>query len=149
MIKHFIFVPRWKFFNSVVVFQLPPAQLQNALNRTAALRAPLVAHVSQPEIRSSLPRFFFWSWSFHMCYMGASYQLNWLFDMAYFCRSILAVLGIASDSQTSSQAQTSQARAGDASNSDKEAVIEKSKESSTSWHANSDWRAWKIQIRID
>ncbi|XP_048320157.2 uncharacterized protein LOC107405425 isoform X2 [Ziziphus jujuba] len=85
-----------------ILLQLPPAQLQNALNRTAALRAPLVAHVSQPEIRSSLPR------------------------------SILAVLGIASDSQTSSQAQTSQARAGDASNSDKEAVIEKSKESSTS-----------------
>lgn len=42
-------------------------------------------------------------------------------------RSILVVLGIVSDSQ----AQTSQSQAGDASNSDKEAVAEKSKESSS------------------
>lgn len=40
----------------VIVFQLPPAQLENALKRTAALKAPLVAHASQPDIRSSLPR---------------------------------------------------------------------------------------------
>lgn len=38
-------------------FQLPPQQLENALNRTAALKAPLVAHASQPNIKSSLPRF--------------------------------------------------------------------------------------------
>lgn len=37
--------------------QLPPAQLENALNRIAALKAPLVAHASQPDIQSSLPRF--------------------------------------------------------------------------------------------
>ncbi|XP_034219881.1 uncharacterized protein LOC117631058 isoform X3 [Prunus dulcis] len=80
-----------------VLLQLPPAQLENALKRTAALKAPLVAHASQPDIRSSLPR------------------------------SILVVLGIVSDSQ----AQTSQSQAGDASNSDKEAVAEKSKESSS------------------
>ncbi|BFG36416.1 hypothetical protein CerSpe_226900 [Prunus speciosa] len=80
-----------------VLLQLPPAQLENALKRTAALKAPLVAHASQPDIRSSLPR------------------------------SILVVLGIVSDSQ----AQTSQSQAGDASNSDKEAVTEKSKESSS------------------
>lgn len=39
------------------ILQLPLAQLENALNRTPALKAPLVAHASQPDIRSSLPRF--------------------------------------------------------------------------------------------
>lgn len=43
--------------SDVVVLQLPPAQLENALNRTPALKAPLLAHASLPEIRSSLPRF--------------------------------------------------------------------------------------------
>jgi len=42
---------------SVFVIQLPPPQLENALNRTAALKAPLVAYASQPNIKSSLPRF--------------------------------------------------------------------------------------------
>ncbi|XP_062095189.1 uncharacterized protein LOC133801071 isoform X2 [Humulus lupulus] len=64
-----------------VLLQLPPPQLENALNRTPALRAPLVAHASQMDIRSSLPR------------------------------SILVVLGIVSDTQTSAQAQTSQSQA--------------------------------------
>lgn len=60
-----------------VLLQLPPAQLENALKRTAALKAPLVAHASQPDIRSSLPR------------------------------SILVVLGIVSDSLAqTSQANT-------------------------------------------
>ncbi|KAK9290954.1 hypothetical protein L1049_009134 [Liquidambar formosana] len=84
-----------------VLLQLPPAQLENALNRTAALKAPLIAHASQPNIRSSLPR------------------------------SVLVVLGLGPDSQTSSQAQTSQAQTGDTSNSDKEVVMEKTKESSS------------------
>ncbi|XP_050380986.1 uncharacterized protein LOC126798167 [Argentina anserina] len=77
-----------------VLLQLPPAQLENALKKTPALKVPLVAHASQPDIRSSLPR------------------------------SVLVVLGIVSDSP----AQTSQANTGDASNLDKEAVTEKSKE---------------------
>ncbi|XWS43850.1 hypothetical protein CRYUN_Cryun16bG0139900 [Craigia yunnanensis] len=84
-----------------VLLQLPPPQLENALNRTAALKAPLVAHASQQNIRASLPR------------------------------SILAVLGLAPDSQSSSQAQTSQVHTGDTSNSQKDAVAEKSKESSS------------------
>lgn len=89
-----------------VLLQLPPPQLENALNRISALKAPLVAHASQPNIRSSLPR------------------------------SVLAVLGIALDTQTSSQAQTSQVQTsqgqtGDISNSEKEAVTEKSKEESS------------------
>ncbi|XVF08283.1 hypothetical protein REPUB_Repub06bG0213100 [Reevesia pubescens] len=84
-----------------VLLQLPPPQLENALNRTAALKAPLVAHASQQNIRASLPR------------------------------SVLAVLGLAADSQSSSQAQTSQAHTGDTSNSEKDAVAEKSKESSS------------------
>ncbi|XP_024011514.1 uncharacterized protein LOC18017266 isoform X2 [Eutrema salsugineum] len=39
-----------------VLLQLPPPQLGNALTKISALRAPLTAHASQPEIRSSLPR---------------------------------------------------------------------------------------------
>lgn len=95
-----------------VLLKLPPAQLENALTRTAALKAPLIAHASQPNIRSSLPR------------------------------SVLVVLGIIAPesqasnqaqtavSQSSSQVQTSQAQTGDTSNSDKDVVTEKSKESS-------------------
>ncbi|KAB2630530.1 symplekin [Pyrus ussuriensis x Pyrus communis] len=106
-----------------VLLQLPPAQLENALKRTAALKGPLVAHASQPDIRSSLPR------------------------------SILVVLGIVSDSpaqtsqsqavaqtsqsqagtnnQSQAEAQSSQSQAGDASNSENDAVTEKPKESSS------------------
>ncbi|KAJ7961230.1 symplekin [Quillaja saponaria] len=87
-----------------VLLQLPPAQLENALNRSAALKAalkePLIAHATQPSIQATLPR------------------------------SVLVVLGIVPDSQTSSQAQTSQAPTGDTCNSDKEEVTEKLKESS-------------------
>ncbi|KAL3536521.1 hypothetical protein ACH5RR_004982 [Cinchona calisaya] len=98
-----------------VLLQLPPAQLENALNRTPALRDPLIAHASQPNIRSSLPR------------------------------SVLVVLGIASDSQNSGptkpthvetgemgkseHTQSSHAYSGDTSKSDKEVVTDKSKES--------------------
>lgn len=41
----------------LLVFQLPSAQLENALNKIPAVKAPLVAHASQPHIKSSLPRF--------------------------------------------------------------------------------------------
>ncbi|XP_044496131.1 uncharacterized protein LOC123218660 isoform X2 [Mangifera indica] len=84
-----------------VLLQLPPPQLENALNRIAALKAPLIAHASQQSIRSSLPR------------------------------SVLVVLGIASDSQTSSHAQTSQGQTGDINNSEKETMTDKSKEESS------------------
>ncbi|ESW05883.1 hypothetical protein PHAVU_010G000700 [Phaseolus vulgaris] len=119
-----------------ILLQLPPAQLENALNRISALKAPLIAHASQPDIQSKLPR------------------------------AMLVVLGIASDSQVSSQAQTtqtqtsqtqttqtrtsqtqtiqtqtsqtqttqtqtSQTQTGETCNSDKDTVTEKSKESST------------------
>ncbi|KAI9085134.1 hypothetical protein K1719_032950 [Acacia pycnantha] len=84
-----------------VLLQLPPAQLEIALNRSAALKAPLVAHASQPDIQSSLPR------------------------------SVLVVLGIASDPQVSSQPQTSQTQISETGNSDKDTATEKSKESST------------------
>ncbi|XP_026425320.1 uncharacterized protein LOC113321634 [Papaver somniferum] len=61
-----------------VLLQLPAAQLESALSRTAAsLKAPLIAHAEQPSIRSSLPR------------------------------STLVVLGLAQDSQASSQAPKS------------------------------------------
>ncbi|KAL3038111.1 hypothetical protein AAZX31_01G111400 [Glycine max] len=110
----------------ILLQQLPPAQLENTLNRIAALKAPLIAHASQPDIQSKLPR------------------------------AMLVVLGLASDSQVLSQAQTtqtqtsqtqtsqtqttqtqtsqtqtSQTQTGETSNSDKDTATEKSKESST------------------
>ncbi|KAK2656710.1 hypothetical protein Ddye_009762 [Dipteronia dyeriana] len=89
-----------------VLLQLPPPQLENALNRIATIKAPLIAHASQPNIRSSLPR------------------------------SALAVLGIPIDTQTSSQAQTSQAQTsqdqtGEVTDPDKEGMSEKPKEESS------------------
>ncbi|KAJ9545286.1 hypothetical protein OSB04_024993 [Centaurea solstitialis] len=58
-----------------VLLQLPPAQLEIALNKQPVLKGPLVAYASQPDLRSSLPR------------------------------SILVVLGIATDSQSAHQGQ--------------------------------------------
>ncbi|XP_073134260.1 uncharacterized protein [Henckelia pumila] len=84
-----------------VLLQLPPAQLENVLNRTPALRSPLVAHANQQHIRSSLPR------------------------------SSLVVLGIASDAQASNQPKPTDSQTGENGNSEKEAVTDVSKESST------------------
>ncbi|KAJ7958867.1 Symplekin [Quillaja saponaria] len=39
-----------------VLLQLPPPQLESALNKHAKLRAPLAAYANQPSIKSSLPR---------------------------------------------------------------------------------------------
>lgn len=36
--------------------QLPPPQLDSALNRHANLRGPLAAYANQPTVKSSLPR---------------------------------------------------------------------------------------------
>ncbi|KAK9168130.1 hypothetical protein Syun_000270 [Stephania yunnanensis] len=66
-----------------VLLQLPSAQLENALSRIPALKAPLIAHASQPNIRPTLPR------------------------------STLVVLGIVNDSQTSSQLPTLMPQASD------------------------------------
>lgn len=84
-----------------VLLQLPPAQLENALNKTAAaLKAPLVAHANQPNIRSTLPR------------------------------AVLTVLGITSDVQNTSQVQPSQTNPVESGNTEEVAVPEKSKEPS-------------------
>ncbi|CAL1399353.1 unnamed protein product [Linum trigynum] len=86
-----------------VLLQLPPPQLENALNRTAALRAPLVAHASQPNIKSTLPR------------------------------SILVVLGIASDPpQNSTQSQPTQDQTTEMSNSEKDVQMEEKPNESSS-----------------
>lgn len=84
-----------------VLLQLPPPQLENAMNKTPALKAPLVAHASQPNIQSTLPR------------------------------SVLVVLGIVSDSQTVSPTEKAQPPSADGSSSDKVLEAEKSKETST------------------
>ncbi|KAK9159079.1 hypothetical protein Scep_005653 [Stephania cephalantha] len=84
-----------------VLLQLPSAQLENALSRIPALKAPLIAHASQPNIRPTLPR------------------------------STLVVLGIVNDSQTSSQLPTLTPQAPDASNSAADGATEKTRESST------------------
>ncbi|KVH94873.1 Armadillo-like helical [Cynara cardunculus var. scolymus] len=39
-----------------VLLQLPPAQLEIALNKQPVLKGPLVVYASQPDLRSSLPR---------------------------------------------------------------------------------------------
>lgn len=84
-----------------VLLQLPAAQLEGALNKIPALKAPLAAHANQSSAKSTLPR------------------------------SILVVLGIASDSHAGSQSQSAQPEVGEASSSDKDTVTEKSKESSS------------------
>ncbi|GER55800.1 symplekin [Striga asiatica] len=84
-----------------VLLQLPTAQLENALNRTPALKASLTVHASQPNIRSSLPR------------------------------STQMVLGLVSEPQTSAQTQQPTQTQIEAGDSEKEAVTEKSKESSS------------------
>ncbi|KAI4353360.1 hypothetical protein L6164_002318 [Bauhinia variegata] len=84
-----------------VILQLPTAQLENALNKIAALKAPLIDYCSQPHIQPTL------------------------------ARSQLVVLGLASDSQVSNQAQTRQTQTGETGNSDKDTGTEKSKESSS------------------
>lgn len=63
-----------------VLLQLPPAQLEVALNKQPVLKGPLVAYASQPDLRSSLPR------------------------------SVLVVLGIAQDSQSVSHVQSTQSQ---------------------------------------
>ncbi|KAK6943128.1 Symplekin/Pta1, N-terminal [Dillenia turbinata] len=82
-----------------VWLQLPPAQLENALTRIAALKAPLIAHAHQPHIRSTLPR------------------------------SVLVVLGIVPESQSSNQASTPQPETGEVSTADKEVAAGQAKES--------------------
>ncbi|XP_074283035.1 uncharacterized protein LOC141607581 [Silene latifolia] len=84
-----------------VLLQLPQAQLEGALKKIGALKAPLAAHASQPNLKATLPR------------------------------SILVVLGIASDPEGESQPQPSgQLEAGDAGNSEKDNTSDKGKESS-------------------
>ncbi|KAI4968377.1 hypothetical protein ZWY2020_058032 [Hordeum vulgare] len=85
-----------------VLLQLPAPQLENALNKNPVLKAPLVEHASQPNVRSSLPR------------------------------SSLVVLGLAEDQQQqpAPEAQSSQNQAAETSSSAAEATTEVTQESS-------------------
>uniref|UniRef100_A0A8R7PAE6 Symplekin n=1 Tax=Triticum urartu TaxID=4572 RepID=A0A8R7PAE6_TRIUA len=85
-----------------VLLQLPAPQLENALNKNPLLKAPLVEHASQPNVRSTLPR------------------------------SILVVLGLAEDQQQqpAPEAQSSQNQAAETSSSAAEATTEVTQESS-------------------
>ncbi|KAM3372389.1 hypothetical protein ACQJBY_019325 [Aegilops geniculata] len=85
-----------------VLLQLPAPQLENALNKNPVLKAPLVEHASQPNVRSTLPR------------------------------SSLVVLGLAEDQQQqpAPEAQSSQNQAAETSSSAAEATTEVTQESS-------------------
>ncbi|KAG2647815.1 symplekin-like isoform X3 [Panicum virgatum] len=87
-----------------VLLQLPAPQLENALSKNPTLKAPLVEHAEQPNVRSTLPR------------------------------STLVVLGLAEDQQQPapavSQAQSSQNQAAETSSSAADITTEVTQESS-------------------
>ncbi|CAN6169343.1 unnamed protein product [Urochloa humidicola] len=87
-----------------VLLQLPAPQLENALSKNPALKAPLVEHAEQPNVRSTLPR------------------------------STLVVLGLAEDQQqpplATSQAQSSQNQAAETSSSAADTTTDATQESS-------------------
>ncbi|CAN6200376.1 unnamed protein product [Urochloa humidicola] len=89
-----------------VLLQLPAPQLENALNKNPALKAPLVEHAEQPNVRSTLPR------------------------------STLVVLGLAEDQQqpppplATSQAQSSQNQDAETSSSAADTTADATQESS-------------------
>ncbi|RCV14667.1 hypothetical protein SETIT_2G443400v2 [Setaria italica] len=87
-----------------VLLQLPAPQLENALSKNPTLKAPLVEHAEQPNVRSTLPR------------------------------STLVVLGLAEDQQPPppavSQAQSSQNQAAETSSSAADTTTEVTQESS-------------------
>ncbi|KAM0841803.1 hypothetical protein ACQ4PT_058783 [Festuca glaucescens] len=84
-----------------VLLQLPAPQLENALNKNPVLKAPLVEHASQPNVRSTLPR------------------------------SSLVVLGLAEDQQQPApEAQSSQNQAAETSSSAADTTTEVTQESS-------------------
>jgi len=86
-----------------VLLQLPAPQLENALSKNPTLKAPLVEHAEQPNVRSTLPR------------------------------STLVVLGLAEDQQPApavSQVQSSQNQAADTSSSAADTTTEVTQESS-------------------
>ncbi|GJY32736.1 symplekin isoform X1, partial [Tanacetum coccineum] len=85
-----------------VLLQLPPAQLEIALNKQPVLKGPLVSYASQPDIRSSLPR------------------------------STLVVLGIVpQDSQTASQAPTTQSQSQSQTHSQAQSLTQSQAQSQT------------------
>ncbi|OEL15347.1 Symplekin [Dichanthelium oligosanthes] len=87
-----------------VLLQLPAPQLENSLSKNPTLKAPLVEHAEQPNVRSTLPR------------------------------STLVVLGLAEDQQqpppAASQAQSSQNQATETSSSAADTTTEVTQESS-------------------
>uniref|UniRef100_A0A0E0LQ68 Symplekin n=1 Tax=Oryza punctata TaxID=4537 RepID=A0A0E0LQ68_ORYPU len=87
-----------------VLLQLPAPQLENALNKNPVLKAPLVEHANQPNVRSTLPR------------------------------STLVVLGLAEDQQQPApQAQSSQNQAAETSSSAADTTTEVTQESSAEY----------------
>ncbi|XP_058729093.1 uncharacterized protein LOC131601326 isoform X2 [Vicia villosa] len=143
-----------------VLLQLPPPQLEAALNKVAALKAPLIAHASQPDIQSSLPRSVLVvlgivsdsqvsshpaivsdsQVSSHPAIVSdsqVSSQAGIVSDSQVSSQpgivsdsQVSSQPGIVSDSQVSSQPQTSQTQTVETSNSDKDTTTEKSQEPS-------------------
>ncbi|KAF0908600.1 hypothetical protein E2562_026648 [Oryza meyeriana var. granulata] len=83
-----------------VLLQLPAPQLESALSKNPVLKAPLVEHANQPNVRSTLPR------------------------------STLVVLGLAEDQQPVPQAQSSENQATETSSSAADTTTEVAQESS-------------------
>ncbi|KAK9682746.1 hypothetical protein RND81_10G093800 [Saponaria officinalis] len=86
---------------NLFVLKLPQAQLEGALKKIGALKAPLATHASQPNVKATLPR------------------------------SILVVLSIASDPQVESHSQAGQPEVVDAGNSKKDNNAVNTNESSS------------------
>jgi symplekin len=97
---------------TIVFFQLPAPQLENALSKNPILKAPLVEHATQPNVRSTLPRFSLFS----------LYLIPWMWcssvnsQFLLYGRSTLVVLGLAEEQQqlpppATQQAQSSQTQA--------------------------------------
>ncbi|KAI3819069.1 hypothetical protein L1987_12891 [Smallanthus sonchifolius] len=102
-----------------VLLQLPPAQLEIAMNKQPTLKAPLVSYASQPDIRTSLPR------------------------------SILVVLGIQQDSQTESQGQTTQSQAQSQTQSQAQSQTQSQAQSQTQSQAQSQTQSHTQSQSVD
>jgi symplekin len=115
-----------------LVCQLPAPQLENALNKNPVLKAPLVEHASQPNVRSTLPRFVSWLSLYKLeCFPFLNAWGSVSLVCVFLGRSSLVVLGLAEDQQQPApEAQSSQNQAAETSSSAADTTTEVTQESS-------------------